>query len=36
MNRLDDYLGSLKHVAEEEEHLNQELGTLIYGKKKSE
>ena len=34
MNRLDDYLGMLGTVAEDEEHLNQNLGTLIFGKPK--
>lgn len=32
LNRLDDYLGALNHVAEDEERLNQDLGTLIFGK----
>ena len=34
MNRLDDYLGTLGNVAEDEERLNQNLGTLIFGKTK--
>ena len=34
MNRLDDYLGTIGAVAEDEERLNQNLGTLIFGKTK--
>ena len=34
MNRLDDSLGRLSSVADDEEWLNQSLGTLIFGKPK--
>ena len=34
LNRLDDYLGKLGTVAEDEERLNQNLGILIFGKPK--
>ena len=34
MNRLDDYLGALGSVAEDEEHLSQSLGALIFSKPK--
>ena len=34
MNQLDGFLGTLGSVAEEEERLNQHLGTLIFGKAK--
>ena len=34
MNQLDGFLGTLGSVAEEEERLNQNLGTLIFGKAK--